>query len=121
MTSRFSKDVADIRLQSKVLPPHSRTAPVNVSGKENSLPQQLCSYLRCASEPPLESFSLVTVYDIHLGLDEEEGKKEEREEKSRKMLKNLLVNIYTLRHPNLSEQKKDIQAHHKNDVGSLCK
>lgn len=66
--------------------------------------------------PPLESFSLVMICDTHLGLDEEEGKKEEREEKSRKMLKNLLVDIYTWRHPNLSEQKTKIQANHNSTL-----
>lgn len=65
--------------------------------------------------PPLESFSLVMICNIHLGLDEEEGKKGEREEKSRKMLKNLLVNIYRCRPPSLSEQKK-VQANHNSTL-----
>lgn len=69
------------------------------------------------NEPPLESSSLVTIYHIRLGLDEEEGKKEEREEKSRKMLKKLFVNIYKLRHPKLLDQRKEIQANHNKDAG----
>jgi len=66
-------------------------------------------------KPALESFSLLTIYHIHLRLDEEEGKKEEKEEKSRKMLKSLLVDIYAWRHPSLSEQKT-IQANHNNTL-----
>lgn len=62
------------------------------------------------NESPLESFSLVMICYIHLGLDEEEGKKERRKERKKKMLKNLLADTYTWRHPNLSEQK--IQANH---------
>lgn len=91
MISRL-KGVADLRLWNKVLPSHGRIASVNVSGKENSLPQQLCSHLSSTSELNAERVSFGKLFcsddfssGIDLGLDEEAGKKEDRKEKKVKL------------------------------------
>lgn len=64
----------------------------------------------------LESFTPVTICNIHLQLDEEAGKKEERKEKGRKTFKKLRIHICTWRHAIRSEQKQEIHANHNNTL-----
>lgn len=76
---------------------------------------ELCFRVKCKMGL-LESFTPVTICNIHLRLDEEAGKKEERKEKGRKTFKKLRIHICTWRHAIRSEQKQEIHANHNNTL-----
>lgn len=111
MTSRL-KDVADLRLWNKVLPSHGRTASVNVSGKENSLPHQLCSHLSSTSEFNAERACFGKLFsrgDLWYWSRLGWGGREERRQKKIKLYWRIYLLTFIYEDTSILQSKKKIQ------------